>query len=41
MRRIRELITYSDDGHLITFAPTGTGKTSSPVICNTLTRRGQ
>ena len=36
-----ELITYSGDGHLMTFAPTGTGKTSGPVICNALTHRGQ
>jgi type IV secretion system protein VirD4 len=35
------LITYSGDGHLITFAPTGTGKTSGPVICNALTHPGQ
>jgi type IV secretion system protein VirD4 len=37
----RELITYADDGHLITFAPTGTGKTSGPVICNALNHPGQ
>jgi type IV secretion system protein VirD4 len=36
-----ELITYSGDGHLITFAPTGTGKTSGPVICNCLRHQGQ
>jgi type IV secretion system protein VirD4 len=36
-----ELITYSGDGHLITLAPTGTGKTSGPVICNALTHPGQ
>jgi len=36
-----QLITYSGDGHLMTFAPTGTGKTSGPVICNALTHRGQ
>jgi type IV secretion system protein VirD4 len=36
-----KLITYSGDGHLITFAPTGTGKTSGPVICNALTHPGQ
>ena len=36
-----ELITYAGDGHLITFAPTGTGKTSGPVICNALTHPGQ
>jgi type IV secretion system protein VirD4 len=35
------LITYSGDGHLITFAPTGTGKTSGPVICNALKHAGQ
>jgi type IV secretion system protein VirD4 len=36
-----DLITYSGDGHLITFAPTGTGKTSGPVICNALRHPGQ
>lgn len=36
-----ELITYSGDSHLITFAPTGTGKTSGPVISNALTHPGQ
>jgi type IV secretion system protein VirD4 len=36
-----DLITYSGDGHLITFAPTGTGKTSGPVITNSLTHPGQ
>lgn len=36
-----DLITYAGDGHLITFAPTGTGKTSGPVICNALTHPGQ
>src|ERR1022692_3088797 len=36
-----ELVTYSGDGHLITFAPTGTGKTSGPVICNALKHPGQ
>jgi type IV secretion system protein VirD4 len=36
-----ELITYSGEGHLITFAPTGTGKTSGPVICNALKHPGQ
>jgi hypothetical protein len=36
-----ELLTYSGDGHLITFAPTGTGKTSGPVICNALTHPGE
>jgi type IV secretion system protein VirD4 len=36
-----ELITYSGDAHLMTFAPTGGGKTSGPVICNALTHRGQ
>src|SRR5579863_9325040 len=37
----KKLITYSGDGHLITFAPTGTGKTSGPVICNALRHPGQ
>jgi len=36
-----DLITYSGDGHLMTFAPTGTGKTSGPVICNALKHPGQ
>lgn len=36
-----DLITYGGDGHLITFAPTGTGKTSGPVVCNALTHPGQ
>ena len=36
-----QLITYSGDSHLITFAPTGTGKTSGPVICNALRHPGQ
>lgn len=36
-----DLITYSGDGHLVTLAPTGTGKTSGPVICNALTHPGQ
>jgi len=36
-----DLITYGGDGHLITFAPTGTGKTSGPVICNALRHQGQ
>src|SRR5262245_35017627 len=35
------LITYTGEGHLITFAPTGTGKTSGPVITNALTHPGQ
>lgn len=35
------LVTYSGEGHLITFAPTGTGKTSGPVITNALTHSGQ
>ncbi|MBB5331372.1 type IV secretory system conjugative DNA transfer family protein [Tunturiibacter gelidoferens] len=39
--RSGELITYSGDGHLMTFSPTGGGKTSGPVICNALTHRGQ
>ncbi len=38
---LNELITYSGDGHVITFAPTGTGKTSGPVICNALKHPGQ
>jgi type IV secretion system protein VirD4 len=36
-----KLIHYRGDGHLITFAPTGTGKTSGPVICNALQHPGQ
>jgi type IV secretion system protein VirD4 len=36
-----EVIAYSGDGHLMTFAPTGAGKTSGPVICNALTHPGQ
>lgn len=36
-----ELVTHSGDGHLITFAPTGTGKTSGPVITNGLIWPGQ
>jgi type IV secretion system protein VirD4 len=36
-----ELVTYSGDGHIITFAPTGTGKTSGPVITNSLMHPGQ
>lgn len=36
-----ELVTYSGNGHLITFAPTGTGKTSGPVITNALKHPGQ
>jgi type IV secretion system protein VirD4 len=36
-----ELLTYSGNGHLITFAPTGTGKTSGPVITNALKHHGQ
>ena len=36
-----DLITYSGESHLITFAPTGMGKTSGPVICNALRHRGQ
>ena len=34
-------MTYSGDGHLITFAPTGTGKTSGPVITDALKHPGQ
>src|SRR5271155_601178 len=40
-RESSELVTYSGDGHLITFAPTGTGKTSGPVITNALNHPGQ
>jgi type IV secretion system protein VirD4 len=40
-RESTELVTYSGDGHLITFAPTGTGKTSGPVITNALSHPGQ
>ena len=36
-----ELVTYSGDRHLITFAPTRTGKTAGPVITNALTHPGQ
>ncbi len=36
-----KLVTYSGDGHLITCAPTRTGKTSGPVITNALTHPGQ
>jgi len=36
-----ELITYSGDGHLVTLAPSETGKTSGPVITNALTHPGQ
>jgi type IV secretion system protein VirD4 len=36
-----ELVTYSGDGHLITFAPTRTGKTAGPVITNALKHPGQ
>src|SRR5580658_2753683 len=39
--RAGDFITYSGDGHLMTFAPTGTGKTSGPVICNALKHPGQ
>ena len=39
--RAGELIAYSGEGHLMTFAPTGAGKTSGPVICNALAHRGQ
>jgi type IV secretion system protein VirD4 len=35
------LVTYSGDGHLISFAPTGTGKSAGPVICNGLNHTGQ
>jgi type IV secretion system protein VirD4 len=36
-----DLIVYGGEGHLMTFAPTGTGKTSGPVICNALKHTGQ
>lgn len=36
-----EAVTYSGEGHLITLAPTGTGKTCGPVISNALRHRGQ
>jgi len=36
-----ELVTYSGDSHLITLAPTNSGKTSGPVITNALKHRGQ
>jgi type IV secretion system protein VirD4 len=36
-----DLITYRGDGHLITFAPTGAGKSAGPVICNALNHPGQ
>jgi type IV secretion system protein VirD4 len=36
-----ELVTYAGDGHLVTFAPTGAGKTAGPVITNALTHPGQ
>jgi type IV secretion system protein VirD4 len=29
------------DGHIITIAPTGTGKAAGPVICNALTLSGE
>jgi type IV secretion system protein VirD4 len=35
------LITYRGDGHVITVAPTGTGKTAGSVICNALNHPGQ
>jgi type IV secretion system protein VirD4 len=40
-KKAGELVTYAGDGHLITFAPTGTGKTSGPVITNALKHPGQ
>jgi type IV secretion system protein VirD4 len=36
-----ELISYSGEGHLVTFAATGKGKTSGPVISNCLKHPGQ
>jgi type IV secretion system protein VirD4 len=38
---VNDLLTYCGDSHLMTFAPTGTGKTSGPVICNALKHPGQ
>ncbi|MGE4043388.1 MAG: type IV secretory system conjugative DNA transfer family protein [Acetobacteraceae bacterium] len=35
------LATYGGDAHLLTVAPTGTGKTSGPVITNALNHPGQ
>ena len=35
------LVTYRGDGHVITVAPTGTGKTAGSVICNALNHPGQ
>ena len=35
------LITYNGDGHVLTVAPTGTGKTSSAAIPNALMHQGQ
>ena len=40
-REAGDLVTYSGDGHLMTLAPTGTGKTAGPVITNALTHPGQ
>ena len=40
-RKAGELVTYAGDGHLVTFAPTGAGKTAGPVITNSLTHPGQ
>ena len=40
-RRSTRLITYSGDGHVLTIAPTGTGKTSSAAIPNALMHEGQ
>lgn len=39
--RSGKLITYSGDGHLMTLAPTGAGKTAGPVISNALHHPGQ
>src|ERR1035441_7939319 len=36
-----ELVTYSGDGHLITVAQTGAGKSAGPVITNALKHPGQ
>jgi type IV secretion system protein VirD4 len=40
-REAGRLITYAGDGHLITVAPTGTGKTAGPCITNGLLHPGQ
>ncbi len=40
-KKAGELVTYAGDSHLISFAITGKGKTSGPVITNALTHPGQ